>query len=87
MLQCNLKYWREKRNLSQRKLEKVSGVSQTEISDIENFKKNPTIDTLAKLAEALNVCPKSLILCDIKDCLYSSIDVCNNCGIKNNNLK
>lgn len=38
-----------------RQLEKISGVSRTEINNIENGKVNPTIVTLQLLATALEV--------------------------------
>ena len=46
---------RKMRNYSQEKLGDKSGVSQQHISRIENDKVCPTIDTLLKLAKALNV--------------------------------
>lgn len=38
-----------------RQLEEISGVSKTEINNIENGKTNPTIATLQLLANALEV--------------------------------
>lgn len=49
---------RELRNIkgySLRQLEQLSGVSKTEINDIENGKINPTIETLKLIAKALEV--------------------------------
>lgn len=40
---------------SLRKLEEISGVSKTEINDIENGKTNPTIETLLLIAKGLQV--------------------------------
>lgn len=45
---------RDKRNLSQDKLEALSGVDRAQISRIENGKINVEISTLIKLAEALD---------------------------------
>lgn len=71
MLQCKLKLFREKQNLSQRMLSKISRISQAEISNIENLKKIPALSTIDKLAKALDICPKSLIYCDKIDCQYN----------------
>ena len=38
-----------------RQLEEISGVSKTEINNIENGKTNPTVATLQLLANALEV--------------------------------
>ena len=38
-----------------RQLEEISGVSKTEINDIENGKTNPTIETLLLIAKGLQV--------------------------------
>lgn len=46
---------RTAQNLTLRQLEKKSGVSKSQINDIENGKTNPTIETLLLLAKALKV--------------------------------
>ncbi len=46
---------RKMRNYSQEKLGDKAGVTQQHLSRIENDKVRPTIDTLLKLAKALNV--------------------------------
>lgn len=46
---------RTAKGYSLRTLEELSGVSKTEINDIENGKINPTIETLQLLAAALEV--------------------------------
>ena len=46
---------RTAKGYSLRALEELSGVSKTEINDIENGKTNPTIETLQLLAVALEV--------------------------------
>lgn len=51
----NLWQIRTAKGYSLRELETLSGVSKTEINDIENGKANPTIETLHLLATALNV--------------------------------
>lgn len=51
------KIWelRTSKGYSLRQLEQLSGVSKTEINDIENGKTNPTIETLKLIAKALEV--------------------------------
>lgn len=56
----SLKKIRISKNLTQPQLAKISQVSQSEISDIENFKKSPTLYTIEKLANALQVHPHKL---------------------------
>lgn len=51
---------RTERNLSIRELSVLSGVSKSQINNIENGKQNPTVYTLCCLAEALNVSPYDL---------------------------
>lgn len=59
----NYSVWklRKAQNLTLRQLEEKSGVSKSQINDIENGKANPTIETLALLADALNVDLSELI--------------------------
>ena len=49
-----LKQLREDKGLSQVELSDLSGVQQREISRIENFKANPTLNTCQKLLIALD---------------------------------
>ena len=56
-----LKTWRERRGLSQADLGRLAGFSDAFISMLERGKKNGTIDTLERLAKALNVSPDSLL--------------------------
>lgn len=51
------KVWhlRTAKGYSLRELERLSGVSKTQINDIENGKTNPTMETLKLLAKALDV--------------------------------
>ena len=48
---------RESKGFSLRELAKVSGISKTHLSNMENHptKSNPTIDKIFKLEQALNV--------------------------------
>lgn len=56
----SLKKIRVGKDLTQPQLAKISKVSQSEISDIENFRKSPRLDTIVKLANALQVHPFEL---------------------------
>lgn len=55
---------RRKKGLSQLELSKRSGVSYGYISELENGIKSPTIDTICKLAKALECRPEDLFRCD-----------------------
>lgn len=54
-LSVKLKNLREERNLKLKELAEKSGISVSFISDIEHDRRNPSIETLKKLAKALNV--------------------------------
>lgn len=56
----NLYQIRNERNVSLRKLAEISGISKSQINDIENNKHHPTVLTLCLLAAALDVSPYSL---------------------------
>jgi DNA-binding XRE family transcriptional regulator len=57
--ESHLKVWREYRKLTLSKLAKACGVSIPAISQIENNKRTPSVDLLAKLSKAL--------CCDMED--------------------
>lgn len=50
-----LKYMRERRNMTQAELAKKADVSQSTIAQIESGKKDPSLSTIKKLSEALDV--------------------------------
>lgn len=52
---CKVWELRTSKGYTLRKLEELSGVSKTEINDIENGKANPTVATLLLLAAGLGV--------------------------------
>ena len=60
---------RIQKNMSLRKLSQLSGVSRSQINDIENEKHHPTVLTLCLLAVALEVSPYTLfaMVSDISD--------------------
>lgn len=56
-----LRRLRRERALSQQDLERMTGVSQATLSDLEQGKREARASTLRKLAEALGVEPKELM--------------------------
>ena len=50
-----LRYLRELRNLTQKQLALLADVSQATIAHIEKSTKDPSVETLRKLAEALDI--------------------------------
>lgn len=62
MLSENLKRIRKEREYSRRKLSKLSGITITNIQDIEEGNNtNPTLNTLLALSKALGVAVSKLI--------------------------
>lgn len=57
----NVKYWRQKRGMSQEALAFDSDLHRTYVSAVERGIRNPTIETLGKLAKALAVRPVLLL--------------------------
>lgn len=55
IIAINLKSLRTERNLTLGQLSKISGVSKAMLSDIEKGESNPTINTIWKIANGLNV--------------------------------
>lgn len=50
-----LKYLRETRNLTQKDLAELAGISQPTIAHIEKGTKDPSVTTLSKIANALDI--------------------------------
>lgn len=63
----HLRDLRVKRGMSLRKLESSSGISRTDINDIENGKRMPKIDTVYMLAQALAIPPGKLFVILVRD--------------------
>lgn len=62
MLSENLKKYRKKREFTRKKLSKLSGITITNIQDIEEGNNtNPTLNTLVALSKALGVAVSKLI--------------------------
>ncbi len=57
---ARLKHMREERKLSQMDLARAAGISQNMITYIETGKRTPTLSTLLKLCDALNINPSVL---------------------------
>ena len=55
MFEKNLKYYRLKKNMTMKDLAEACGVTPMAISNYENGKRKPDMDTINKLAEALSV--------------------------------
>lgn len=55
IIAVNLKNLRKERNLTLGQLSKISGISKAMLSDMEKGESNPTINTLWKIANGLNV--------------------------------
>jgi len=68
----NIQKIRWDRNISLRQLSKLSGVSHTEISMIENGLKTPTQITILRLCKALNMPVNKVFRLD-----YENIDLDN----------
>lgn len=59
-IEMKLKQIRKEKNISLAELSRKSGVSKTQINDIENNKKKPTLQSIILLAKALDVEIKDL---------------------------
>ncbi|MFC1976416.1 helix-turn-helix domain-containing protein [Chloroflexota bacterium] len=51
----NIKYYRTQLDLTQEELANLSGVNRSHLAGIETGSLNPSIKTVGKLAEALNI--------------------------------
>ena len=56
-----IRAWREYKNMRINELAKRVGISGSYLSQIENGKRNPTIETLKTIASALEIEPEMLI--------------------------
>ena len=59
-----LKFFREARKLTQKELAKLAGISQATIAHIEKKSKDPSVDTLKRLADALDAHVATLFAAD-----------------------
>lgn len=63
-----LKCWRRKKGLTRVQLATLLGTSAGYIYEIECGKKLPSISLLYRIADALNICVKDLLICNCKKC-------------------
>ena len=52
---------RVQKNLTQEQLSGLAGIARSHLAALESGQKNPKLDTIWKLAEALNIKPSQLI--------------------------
>ncbi len=57
----NMKKLREAKGLSQGDIYRATGIDRAYISNLEAGKQNPTLETIAKIAEALGVSSDQLL--------------------------
>jgi transcriptional regulator with XRE-family HTH domain len=57
---AHLRELREKRALSQTKLAELAGLNRNYVGDVERGRRNPCLDNILRIAEALNVPPSEL---------------------------
>lgn len=62
ILSMNLKFYRQKYNLSQEKFAEIIGSNLVYLNQMENCKRKPTIDMLDKIKDNLNKYDKTLNL-------------------------
>ena len=63
----NIKKIRKQNNLTQEQLSELVGINVKYLSGIERGKKNPTLDIILKITDALNVRPNQIINYKIAD--------------------
>ena len=51
----NVRFYREKKGISQEKLAELSGLHRTYISDIERFQRSISLSNVQKIADALEI--------------------------------
>lgn len=57
---AHLRELRDKRAISQTRLAELAGLNRNYVGDVERGKRNPCLDNIIKLADALNVNPSEL---------------------------
>lgn len=72
ILSMNLKFYRQKYNLSQEKFAEIIGSNLVYLNQMENCKRKPTIDMLDKIKDNLNKYDKTLNLSSSDLIAYNS---------------
>jgi len=72
ILSMNLKFYRQKYNLSQEKFAEIIGSNLVYLNQMENCKRKPTIDMLDKIKDNLNKYDKTLNLSSSDLITYNS---------------
>lgn len=61
LLGANVRHHRKLKGLSQERLALDAGMERSYVSDLERGTRNPSVRALGRLADALNVEPKTLL--------------------------
>lgn len=69
----NIKKFRNIAQISQEELAKKIGLTRNYLSLVEGGKREPSINTLSRISEKLNV-PTSILILDIKDSSENPLD-------------
>ncbi|BDR81067.1 helix-turn-helix domain-containing protein [Clostridium tetani] len=75
----NVEKYRKMKFISQNRLAKKIGISQSYLSAVEREEKSPTLRMLYRIAEKLDICPRLLIRCKIncEECTKKYKCICN----------
>ncbi len=79
-MQVLIKKYRNEKKISVRRLAEMTGISRSQLSDMENRAAEKYLKKLAKVAEHLEVCTKDLFVncCNIKkECDYRCTNCCH----------
>ncbi len=69
-----IKEFRQKKNITVNKLANLAGVSQSYLRDLELGKKQPTVEYLSYICDAMNITLETFFSEGTKDDLYAQIN-------------